>query len=94
MQPQQEQSDMRTREQILADILGNPTYVQVVSGVAEEERKMIEGMIQEDYVNVIFELEALVGKVKNDVGVRTELSKVLKEEGSIFNPDTSKMTLE
>lgn len=85
---------MRTREQILASILENPAYVKAVSKVPEEERKMIEDELQEDYVGVLFELESLVNRVKNDVGLRTEILNALKEERALFNPSATKTASE
>jgi hypothetical protein len=70
---------MRSREEIIASMLKGETYLKAIEKAPEGERKNIEGMIQGEFLDVIVSLETFLDKIKTDVGVRNELSRVAKD---------------
>ena len=85
---------MKTREQVLDQILGSKAYKAAISKVSGEERKMIEEVIQDNFVNAILGLSRLNERAKSDPGLREEIAKVVKERSAIVTSKEPEKTPE
>jgi hypothetical protein len=78
---------MKTKQQILTEVLGNETYLSAISKVPEGERKMIEEILHGKFLDVIVGMQALADKVQNDPVTRDAFVQVLNERVGVIKTE-------
>jgi hypothetical protein len=75
---------MKTKQQILTEVLGNEAYLSAISKVPGGERKMIEEILHGKFLDVIVGMQALADKVQNDPVTRDAFVQALNERVGVI----------
>jgi hypothetical protein len=88
---------MKTKQQILTEVLGNEAYLSAISKVPEGERKMIEEILHGKFLDVIVGMQALADKVQNDPVTRDAFVQALNERVGVIKveePGVAEVTIQ